>query len=138
VQLGVRAPGNAFLLLQRHLDELRRRGLQLAVCSTANRDDAVTILQAHPHMVVRDGHFAASRIGCTSTPGGVREIADELGIGLERMVFWDGCAAERARVRMALPEVLTPEVPKDPARHRQALVDLGLLEGLEKPGPSPR
>lgn len=137
VRLGVRAPGNAFLLFQRQLDDLWRRGLQLAVCSRADRDEAGIILEDHPHMVVRPGHFAASRIGCTSTPEGVREIAGELGIALERVVFWDGDAAERARMRAALPAVLTPEVPADPARHRQTLVDLALFDSLD-PRASPQ
>jgi predicted enzyme involved in methoxymalonyl-ACP biosynthesis len=47
------------------------------------------------------------------------------------MVFWDDTPAERAQMRAALPQVLTPEVPVDPARHRQALMDLAVFDSLE-------
>jgi tetratricopeptide (TPR) repeat protein len=128
VRLGHRPPGNAFLAVQGQLARLRDLGVQLAICSRAGRTDAVTLLQTHPDMRVRLDHFAATRMGCTSTPDGVREIAAELGIGLESVVFWDGNPGERARVRAELPQVLTPEVPVDPARHRQALLDLCVFD----------
>ena len=134
VRLGRRPPGNAFLLLQRQVDQLRRRGVRLAACSRARREDAVAVLEGHPDMLVRLDHFAATRMGCLSKPDGVREIAAELDLELDRIVFWDDCPAERARMRAALPSVLTPEVPADPACHRQALIDLAVFDGLETGG----
>jgi predicted enzyme involved in methoxymalonyl-ACP biosynthesis len=82
-------------------------------------------------MLVRMGHFGATRMGCLSKPDAVREIAVELDLTLESIVFWDNTPAERAQMRAALPQVLTPEVPVDPARHRQALMDLAVFDSLE-------
>jgi tetratricopeptide (TPR) repeat protein len=131
LRLGMRAPGNAFLLFQHHLIGLWKRGVKLAICSRANPDDAIAVLETHPEMVLGLGHFAATRIGCASKPQGVREIAAELELTLENIVFWDDSALERARMRAELPQVLTPEVPADPALRRQALIDLGVFDGLE-------
>jgi tetratricopeptide (TPR) repeat protein len=131
VRLGNRAPGNAFLLFQQQIDRLWRCGLRLAACSRASRDDAVAVLETHPDMLVRMGHFGATRMGCLSKPDAVREIAVELDLTLESIVFWDNTPAERAQMRAALPQVLTPEVPVDPARHRQALMDLAVFDSLE-------
>jgi hypothetical protein len=35
-------------------------------------------------------------------------------------------------MRAELPQVLTPEVPADPARHRQALVDLAVFDSIDR------
>ncbi|MEA2672101.1 MAG: hypothetical protein QOG45_2321 [Chloroflexota bacterium] len=132
VELGARAPGNAFQLFQHQLDLLRTSGVRLAICSKADRDAAVALLETHPDMLLRLGDFAATRIGCASKPAGVREIAAELGIGLDSVVFWDDSPEERAQMRAELPQVLTPEVPADPARHRQALVDLAVFDSIDR------
>jgi FkbH-like protein len=131
VELGARAPGNAFLLFQHQLDRLRRSGVQLAICSKADCDAAVALLETHPDMLLRLSHFAATRIGCASKPACVREIAAELGIGLDSVVFWDDSSDERAQMRAELPQVLTPEVPLDPAMHRQALIDLAVFDLID-------
>jgi tetratricopeptide (TPR) repeat protein len=128
VRVGSHAPGNAFLLLQHQVHQLWKRGVTLAVCSTASRDDAAAMFDTHPDMLLRMEHFAATRIGCRSQPTGVREIAAELDLGLESIVFWDGDPGDRTRMRADLPRVLTPDVPTDAARHRQALVDLAVFD----------
>jgi hypothetical protein len=134
VRLGPRPPGNAFLLLQREVLRLRRRGVQVAICSSASRRAALRVFRSHPHIVVELENVAASRYGCTSKPRALREIATELGLPLEGIVFWDAASSERARMRSELPQVLTPEVPADPARHRQALVDLAVFDAAESRG----
>src|SRR5205823_1274568 len=44
----------------------------------------------------------------------LREIAQELNLGLDSFVFLDDNPVEREWVARALPEVLVPELPKDP------------------------
>ena len=113
------APGNAYYDFQTALANLRRRGVLLALCSRNNPDDVWPVIEAHPHMVLKRGHFAAARVNWGDKASNIREIAAELNLGTDSLVFFDDNPMERARVRQQLPEVLTIELPADPALLRE-------------------
>jgi FkbH-like protein len=54
-------------------------------------------------------------VGWTPKPDALRSLADELGFGLDSFIFLDDNPVERGAVRSGCPEVLTPELPRDPA-----------------------
>jgi FkbH-like protein len=60
----------------------------------------------------------------------VREIAEELGFGLESLVFLDDNPIERDWVRRALPAVLVPELPRDPALRPACIASLDAFDRL--------
>jgi FkbH-like protein len=130
LHLGAEAPGNAFVAFQRELERLWRRGILLAVCSKNNLEDALTAIDEHPEMVLRSSYFAAHRINWASKTDNLREIARELNIGLDSLVFMDDNPAERALIRATLPEVLVPELPSDPSYFRSVLLELGVFDTL--------
>lgn len=127
---GQSAPGNAFAAFQRALDVLRRRGILLAVCSKNNPDDALPAIESHPEMVLRKESFAALRINWQDKATNLVEIARELNIGLDSLVFLDDNPAERGQVRQRLPDVLVPELPRDPALYARALQELDVFDTL--------
>src|SRR5438309_890833 len=102
---------------------------QRAICSKNDPDQAMAAFR-HPAMVLRESHFAAQRINWEPKPSNLRQIAAELDIGLDSMVFLDDNPVERAAVRAALPQVLCPDLPTDPAYYRQALVELSAFDTL--------
>ena len=130
IQLGADAPGNAFVAFQRELERLWRRGILLAVASKNNLDDATAVFEQHPAMVLKQSHFAAQRINWQPKSDNVREIAKELNIGLDSLVFLDDNPVERAKMRAELPQVLTVELPSDPAYYRSALLELDVFDSL--------
>ena len=125
---GTAAPGNAFADFQRALDDLRRRGIILAICSKNNPEDALSALNGHPGMVLRSEHFTAVRINWQDKATNLVEIARELNIGRDSMVFLDDNPVEREFVRQQLPEVLTPELPRDPAHYARFLRSLPVFD----------
>ena len=127
---GTSAPGNAFHDFQRALDALRRRGVLLALASKNNPEDVWPVLDGHPGMVLRRECFAAMRIGWSDKATGIAEIARELNIGLDSLVFLDDNPAERGLVRQQLPDVLTVEMPRDPALYTRTLLGLDVFETL--------
>ncbi|CUS31746.1 hypothetical protein COMA2_10272 [Candidatus Nitrospira nitrificans] len=130
VGLGPAAPGIEYVEFQRALLGLLRRGILLAVCSKNNPDDALQVIRHHPHMVLREEHFAAMRINWQNKAENIREIAKELNIGLDSLVFIDDNPNERELVRQLLPEVHTVDLPKDASLYRRTIEELSDFELL--------
>jgi FkbH-like protein len=130
IRLGDAPPGNAYVAFQRRLRAMQRRGVLLAINSRNNPADALEALGSHPEMVLRPGDFAAMRINWESKVENIREIARALNLGLDALAFWDDDPAERERMRAMAPEVLTIEVPRDPALYERAIAQVGEFDTL--------
>jgi FkbH-like protein len=113
--------GEAFAEFQRALKSMARRGIQLAIASKNDEAVAMEAITQHPEMVLRRDAFSAWRISWQDKATSIRELADELNLGLKSFVFIDDNPSERGRVRELLPDVLVPEWPADPTRYVQAL-----------------
>jgi FkbH-like protein len=122
IQLGHEGVGLAFVEFQRELRSLSRRGILLALCSKNDPKDALSAIRDHPAMILNEEDFAAQRINWADKAENLCEIAKELNIGLDSLVFLDDNPVERARVRAALPAVAVPEWPQDPSEYRNALL----------------
>ncbi len=130
IRLGDAPPGNAYAAFQRRLKALQRRGVLLAINSRNNPEDAIEALETHPEMMLRPDDFAAMRINWKSKVENIREIARELNLGLDALAFWDDDPAERERMRAMVPEVLTIEVPRDPALYERTLAQTTDFDAL--------
>jgi FkbH-like protein len=107
--------GEAFADFQRAIRALKARGVVLAIASKNNADDVQEAFRVRPEMPLRLEDFAILEIGWGAKSEALRNIAATLDIGLDSLVFLDDSPAERLQVRSALPEVVTPEMPEDPA-----------------------
>jgi FkbH-like protein len=123
-------PGAAFQALQRALLDLSRKGILLAVCSKNNLDDAMEALEKHPGMLVHAKHFAALRINWTDKSQNLREIAQELNVGIDALAFLDDNPFEREQVRAALPEITVIDLPKNPLEYAAAVRNCAAFERL--------
>jgi FkbH-like protein len=124
IELGPRAPGNAFVEFQRHLLSLHQRGVILAINSRNNPEDALKVIREHPYMVLREENFASLRINWNDKITNMREIAEELHIGLDSIVYIDDDPINRELMDRALPEVLTVNLPQDSSLYAPTLMGL--------------
>ncbi len=115
IALSLDPPGNYFLAFQQMLLDRQQSGVLLAINSRNNPDDAWQVIRAHPNMVLKEHHFAAARINWNDKAQNLRELAQELNIGLDSMVFLDDDPTNRALARSLVPEVETPEMPESPS-----------------------
>jgi len=115
IELGHEGVGLAFREFQMRLARLRDQGVLLAIASKNDESTVWEAMERHPAMVLGQSSFSAWRIGWGDKAASVREIADELGIGLDSIVFLDDQAAERARVRDGCDGVVAPDFPDDVA-----------------------
>jgi FkbH-like protein len=128
IQLGHTYPGNLYRDFQHALLGLHRRGVLLAINSKNNPADVEDVFQTHPDMVLKREHFASVQTNWRPKPDNMLTIADELGIGLDSLVFVDDDAAECALMREVLPQVLTLDPTREPLVRMDALFNSGAFE----------
>jgi len=114
IKLGGDYPGNAFEMWQRALLQLSREGIILTICSKNNMTDVVELWEKNPFMILKRDNFAAMRINWQDKVTNLHELATELNIGLDSMVFVDDNPAERELVKQAFPMVTVPDFPDKP------------------------
>ncbi len=124
IALSTTPPGSHFVAFQQALRDLHDRGVILAVNSANNPEDALAAIRSNPNMILKEHHFAASRINWEDKVKNMRELASELNIGLDSMVFFDDSPINRESMRTFLPEVETPEMPQDAALYTKFLHSL--------------
>ena len=113
--------GEAFLAFQRYARQLRDQGIVLAVCSKNDDDKAREPFETRSDMALKLGDFACFLANWRNKADNLREIALQLDLGSDALVFFDDNPAERALVRRLAPEISVPDVPEDAAGYIQAL-----------------
>ena len=131
IKLGPEPPGNAFLEFQKTLLSFHQRGIILAINSKNNYDDAIKVIREHPYMQLREDNFASLKINWNDKVSNLKEIASEINIGLDSIVFFDDDPVNREYVRVNLPQVETVELPKDPSEFTNILKHLNEFSVLK-------
>ena len=114
IYIGGDYPGKAFLYFQEALLELSKSGVILTVCSKNNEQDVLDAWDRNPFIVLKKEHFATYRINWTDKATNIKEMAEELNIGLDSFVFVDDNPTECELVRQVLPMVSVPDFPAQP------------------------
>lgn len=114
IQIGGDYPGKAFLYWQEALLQLSKNGVILTVCSKNNEQDVLDAWQMNPFNVLKKDAFSAYRINWQDKATNIKELADELNIGLDSFVFVDDNPTERELIKQVLPMVAVPDFPEQP------------------------
>ncbi len=88
-------------------------GMLLCLCSKNAPEDVDAVFAHNRAMLIRENHIAARRINWNSKSQNLRELADELKLGLDSFVFVDDNPIECAEVQEQCPEILTLLLPQD-------------------------
>ncbi len=116
--------GEAFRDFQIQIKSLKNQGIILALASKNDEVTAIEAINSHPEMILSMEDFVTHRINWEDKAKNIIDIVNELNLGLQSVVFLDDSPFERARVQEALPEVLVPELPKDPTDYNTFLSKL--------------
>jgi FkbH-like protein len=131
IKLGNDPVGKAFMEFQKILLALHQRGIILTINSKNNPEDAIKVIRDHPDMVLKEEHFACMKINWNDKVQNMKEIANELNIGLDSMVFFDDDPVNREYVQTNIPQILTVEMPSDAAQYAQTLMSLNDFNVLQ-------
>lgn len=104
-------PGSVYWRAQQVFAGLRRDGVLLCLCSKNNPQDVEEMIDAHPDMVLTRDDIILTKVNWREKVDNLREIAAELSIGLESLVFLDDSDFECEAVRSQLPMVTVFQTP---------------------------
>lgn len=124
IKLGPEKEGRPFLDFQKRILELSERGVILAINSKNNYDDVMEVMKNHKYMILKEDNFACMKINWQDKATNMREIAKELNIGLDSLVFLDDDETNRAMIRELIPEVTVIDLPKDSSLYPKIIENL--------------
>lgn len=104
--------GAVFAEVQSLALALNRKGVLIGLCSKNNHDDVCEIIESHKDMQLKSGNITIKKINWSDKASNLKEIANELNIGLDSLVFVDDSPFEVNLVRSHLPEVTVFQVPE--------------------------
>ena len=132
IELGHTPNGKAFVEFQKELLSLWNQGIILAINSKNNFDDAIKVIKEHPNMILREENFASIQINWNDKSENLKNIANEINIDLNSIVFCDDDKINQERIKQEFPEVLTLELPNDPSQFVPILKDLNDFNVLQR------
>jgi len=121
------AIAEAFTGFQQYLKELKNRGIMLAVSSKNDPQAAMEGL-SHPDNILSFEDFLVFKANWEPKHLNIADIAKELNISLDSLVFIDDNPAERELVRSQLPQVAVPDIGDDIVRYAEIIDKAGYFE----------
>jgi len=131
IKLGKTHPGSAYYEFQQEIVNLYHRGVIIALCSKNNEADVWEVFRKHPDMILKEAHIAVAQINWQDKAANLRQIATDLNIGLDSIVFMDDSEFEINLIRQVLPEIEAIHLPANKAiEYRSILSSCGLFDTL--------
>ncbi|NCB38754.1 MAG: HAD-IIIC family phosphatase [Erysipelotrichia bacterium] len=131
LRLGGHDPvGESFVDFQKALKALKTRGILLAIVSKNDENIAIDAISSHPEMILQLNDFVGWRINWKDKAENILELASELNIGLQSIVFIDDSPNERSRVREAISEVEVPDWPEDSLLYTKTLLSMRCFDSF--------
>lgn len=110
IKIGTETPeGQVYTEFQNYCKSLQQTGVVLAVVSKNEMENAMAGLR-HPDGSLKPGDFVDIKANWEPKDRNLREIADELALGVDSFVFVDDNPAERELVSAGIPDIAVPKM----------------------------
>lgn len=130
IRLGDGPEGEAFQDFQRYVLKLKKRGIIIAVCSKNEEELAKEPFLKHPYFQLKLDDITIFKANWNNKADNIKDIARDLNIGLDSIVFVDDNPAERNLIQSLLPMVSVPEMPEDPSDYINVLSGYNYFETI--------
>ncbi|UCH94256.1 MAG: amino acid adenylation domain-containing protein [Candidatus Aminicenantes bacterium] len=90
-------------------------GMLLTICSKNNEADVWDVFEKNPRMLLKKKHFVGWKINWKTKSENIKELAQELNLGIDSLIFVDDSPVECSEVMSNCPEVFTLQLPENPA-----------------------
>lgn len=118
--------GQVYYEFQNYIKELKQMGIILNINSKNDYENAISGLE-HPDGVLKKDDFVVIKANWLPKSKNMLEIANELNLGVDSLVFVDDNPAERAIINQHIPSVKTPEM-KSPETYINTIDRAGFFE----------
>ena len=123
--------GGIFAEIQAIALALNKQGILIGLCSKNNPDDVNEVITSHPDMQLREKFITIKKVNWADKVSNLKEISNELNVGLDSLVFIDDSSFEVNLIREQLPEVTVLQVPEKLYEYPKVLREnLGLFYNL--------
>ncbi len=119
--------GQVYCAFQEYLKAYKEFGILLNIASKNDHENAVAGLN-HPAGVLRPDDFIKIKANWEPKDRNLLQIAEELNLMPDSMVFVDDNPAEREIVRAQVPGAAVPEMPAEPAHYAKIIDRSGFFE----------
>jgi FkbH-like protein len=111
---GVQIEG-PYLELQQFMLQKYNQGMLLTLCSKNNEPDVWEVFEKNPGMLLKKDHFVDWAIDWNPKSTNLAALASRLNLGIDSFILVDDSPAECSEIMTRRPEVLTLQLPADPA-----------------------
>ena len=121
IKLGNSFEGEKFIRFQKYIKDLSNKGIILAILSKNNLDDVKECFKKNLNMILSFNDFTSYRINWREKYLNINEIASELNIGKDAMVFFDDSKFERDQMLKMNPKINVIDVPNDVSKYIKSI-----------------
>jgi FkbH-like protein len=111
---GIDSVGEAFLDFQKLLKKYSETGIILGIISRNYEKIAIEAIKKHPEMHLKITDFAGWKINHKNKSKNIIELAKEINISTDSVVFLDNNYYERIEVKNQIKDITVPELGEDP------------------------
>jgi FkbH-like protein len=115
--------GKAFFDVQCIAKHLSKNGILVGLCSKNNLSDVEEVINKHKDMVLSNDDIIIKKVNWNDKATNLQEIASELNIGVDSLLFIDDSDYEINLVKERLPDLKTFQVPKNSYLYKNELLD---------------
>lgn len=106
---------------------LKNQGVLLAMCSKNNPEDIQKVFDKKKEMILQSDDFIIKKVNWESKHKNILDIAEEVNIGVDSLVFIDDSIYEIELIKKFLPDVKVLQVPSNLSDYPNQVKDLFAL-----------
>jgi len=122
---------DGFLDLQKFVIDREKEGFLVVLNSKNNEADVWEVFEKNSNMLLQKEHIVHSKINWQPKSQNLKEMANELNLGLNSFIFLDDNPLECAEVIANAPEVLSLVLPKNSASFKNFLNHIWALDKIK-------
>lgn len=103
--------GSIFAEIQSMALAINKRGILIGLCSKNNPEDINEVIKSHPDMQLREQYITVKKVNWLDKVSNLREIAGDLNIGFDSIVFVDDSLFEVNLIKEQIPEITVLQLP---------------------------
>ena len=115
--------GSNYNLIQKIAVFLSRKGVIVGLCSKNNEADVSDVLKKNNDIILKEEYITIKKINWKDKASNLRDIASELNISTNSLVFVDDSNFEINLIKKQLPDILTIQVPEDISKYPEIILN---------------